>query len=310
MTQNKKTHLNHWKQESIGRFLLSQLTHTAITLSVLALLLLGARQVGALNGLLAPAAPNVGNSATTINYQGRLADESGTSLNGQYDLKFAIYDAAEGGAMIWPTDGEPELHEDVTVSDGLFSVGLGSRTTGGVPTSVWSGDRYLQVWVESEELAPRELLRSVPIAGMALTVPDGAIKSQALDLTSGTACLSEHVDLSLAGDWQLVDVPGLTLNFSLEKPSQVLVWMAGLARFSQASEGESSISLFVDNEAKASAYSRTYDWYNISKQRLLNLGSGSHSINVKAVSDNEGTMRVHGVSGHKTCIYYLILGEQ
>jgi hypothetical protein len=64
-------------------------------------------------------------------------------LNGQYDLKFAIYDAAEGGAMIWPTDGEPELHEDVTVSEGLFSVGLGSRTTGGVPTSVWSGDRYL-----------------------------------------------------------------------------------------------------------------------------------------------------------------------
>jgi hypothetical protein len=184
MTQNKKTRMNHWKQESIesiGRFLLSQLTHTAITLSVLALLLLGARQVGALNGLLAPAAPNVGNSATTINYQGRLADESGASLNGQYDLKFAIYDAAEDGAMIWPTDGEPELHEDVTVSDGLFSVGLGSRTTGGVPTNVWSGDRYLQVWVESEELAPRELLRSVPIAGMALTVPDGAITSEKLD---------------------------------------------------------------------------------------------------------------------------------
>jgi hypothetical protein len=172
--------MNHWKQGSIGRFLLSQLTHTAITLSVLALLLLGARQVGALNGLLAPAVPNVGNSATTINYQGRLADESGASLNGQYDLKFAIYDAAEDGAMIWPTDGEPELHEDVTVSDGLFSVGLGSRTTGGVPTSVWSGDRYLQVWVESEELAPRELLRSVPIAGMALTVPDESITDEKL----------------------------------------------------------------------------------------------------------------------------------
>jgi hypothetical protein len=260
---------HNWKQEPIGRFLLSQFTHTVITLSVLALLLMGARQVGALDGLLAPAAQNVGNSATTINYQGRLANENGIALNGQYDLKFAIYDAAEGGAMIWPVDGEPELHEDVIVSDGLFSVGLGSRTTGGVPTGVWSGDRYLQVWVESEELAPRELLRSVPIAGMALTVPAGAIKSSDLNLTSGTACLPERVDLTLAGNWENVEVPGLTLEFSLEKPSKVLVWMTGLAKFSQVSSGESDINLFVDNEDKAAAYSNANGiWYNISKHKV------------------------------------------
>jgi hypothetical protein len=180
MLDNLKKHLEHLKQGRTGRFLFSQFTHTMITLSVLALLLVGTRQVGALNRVLAPNVQDVGGSATTINYQGRLSDEGGTPLDGQYDLKFAIYDAAEDGAMIWPTDGEPELHEDVTVSEGLFSVGLGSRTTGGVPTSVWSGDRYLQVWVESEELAPRELLRSVPVAGMALTVPDESITDEKL----------------------------------------------------------------------------------------------------------------------------------
>jgi hypothetical protein len=136
-------------------------------------------------------------------------------LDGQYDLKFAIYDAAEGGAMIWPTDGELELHEDVTVSEGLFSVGLGSRTTGGIPTTVWSGDRYLQVWVESEELSPRELLRSVPVAGMALTVPDGAITDDKLaEPVSRVSLLDERVSLCDSnnsayptdGDWHNVDV--------------------------------------------------------------------------------------------------------
>ena len=56
------------------------------------------------------------------------------------------------------------------VSGGLFSVGLGSQTNGGIPTSAWNGDRYLEITVGGETLSPRELIRSVPIAGMALSV--------------------------------------------------------------------------------------------------------------------------------------------
>ena len=76
-----------------------------------------------------------------------------------------------GGNLVWG----PESHAAVPVSDGLFNVGLGSLTSGGIPTTVWNGDRYLEVTVNGETLEPRELIRSVPIAGMALTVPDGAI---------------------------------------------------------------------------------------------------------------------------------------
>ena len=119
-----------------------------------------------------------GPSATTINYQGRLASSEGTPLDEQVDLKFAIYEALDDGNMIWPANGNPELHEDVNVSDGLFSVGLGSHTNGGIPTTVWNGDRYLEITVESETLEPRELIRSVPIAGMALTVPEGAVGTE------------------------------------------------------------------------------------------------------------------------------------
>jgi len=112
-----------------------------------------------------------GPSATTVNYQGRLADSDGAPLDGSYGMSFALYDALSGGGMVWG----PENYTAVPVSEGLFSVGLGSLTGGGIPTSVWDGDRYLEITVGGETLSPRELIRSVPIAGMALTVPDGAI---------------------------------------------------------------------------------------------------------------------------------------
>jgi hypothetical protein len=114
-----------------------------------------------------------GPSATTVNYQGRLSDSDGVPLDGTYGMSFALYDAATDGSLVWG----PEEHTAVEVSDGLFSVGLGSKTSGGIPTTTWNGDRYLEITVSGETLAPRELIRSVPIAGMALTVPDGAIGS-------------------------------------------------------------------------------------------------------------------------------------
>jgi hypothetical protein len=123
------------------------------------------------------AAPNApGPSATTVNYQGRLADDAGVPLTGTYGMSFALYDAVEGGTLIWG----PENHTAVPVSEGLFSVGLGSQTSGGIPTTTWNGDRYLEITVGGETLSPRELIRSVPIAGMALTVPDGAIEAHHL----------------------------------------------------------------------------------------------------------------------------------
>ncbi len=112
-----------------------------------------------------------GPSANTVNYQGRLAAPDGTPKNGTFGMSFAIWDAANGGNVVWGV----ESHAAVPVTDGLFNVGLGSQTSGGIPTIVWNGDRYLEITVSGETLAPRELIRSVPVAGMALTVPDGVI---------------------------------------------------------------------------------------------------------------------------------------
>jgi hypothetical protein len=136
--------------------------------------------------MTAPAAP--GPSATTINYQGRLADSGGTPLDGTYGMSFSLWDAATGGSLVWG----PENHPAVPVSEGLFSVGLGSQTSGGIPTTTWNGDRYLEITVGGETLSPRELIRSVPIAGMALTVPDGAVtRAKAPEFIASTASNTE-----------------------------------------------------------------------------------------------------------------------
>jgi hypothetical protein len=69
----------------------------------------------------------------------------------------------------------------VPVSDGLFSVGLGSQTSGGIPTGVLSGDVWLEITVDGETLSPREQLRAVPYAmqaSVALTVPDGSVGTE------------------------------------------------------------------------------------------------------------------------------------
>jgi len=109
----------------------------------------------------------------------------------------------------------------VMVSDGLFSVGLGSRTTGGIPTTTWNGDRYLEITVGGETLSPRELIRSVPIAGMALTVPDRAIgASQIADgaveeshIANG-AVTSEKLAANAVGQWILPDDRSLIAHHS------------------------------------------------------------------------------------------------
>lgn len=149
-----------------------------------------------------------GPSATTVNYQGRLADNGGNPLDGIYGMTFALYDASTDGNLVWG----PESHAAVVVSDGLFSVGLGSQTSGGIPTSVWNGDIYLEVTVSGETLEPRELIRSVPIAGMALTVPDGAIGSVQQTITTfqgadSTYVIYEGTDEQTVSEFSFSNVP-------------------------------------------------------------------------------------------------------
>ena len=121
---------------------------------------------------------NSSTTATTyiprlINYQGRLLDAAGDVVaNDTYQMTFALYCHPDEGDAFWtePREGPNE----VPVSDGLFSVALGSVVT--LPaTFPCEDDVYLGIKVEDDpEMRPRELLTSVPYALLS-GLPSGVI---------------------------------------------------------------------------------------------------------------------------------------
>jgi len=117
------------------------------------------------------AAPeSLGDSKDTISYQGYLQGSGGSPVNDSLDMVFRLYNQESGGTHLWS-----ETHYAVTVSDGLFSVMLGSqevltKTIFGANPNLWLG-----VTIGSDnEMTPREKFTSVPYS-MAGALPTGII---------------------------------------------------------------------------------------------------------------------------------------
>ncbi len=130
--------------------------------------------LSAFPGLAAPNQAPTATSISTIPYQGRLADAAGTPVTGMQNMEFRIYDVPTSGTPLWEefwTGGN-----SVSVSDGLFSVLLGSLNTDLVNVVQGHEALYLGVTVGTDsEMAPRVQLGSVPFSMQALTVPDDSV---------------------------------------------------------------------------------------------------------------------------------------
>ena len=59
-----------------------------------------------------------------VSYQGRLTDDAGNPLIGVHTLTFKLYNAAEGGIVLWT-----ETHTETLTVEGLYSSTIGSITT-------------------------------------------------------------------------------------------------------------------------------------------------------------------------------------
>lgn len=128
----------------------------SLPLVVLTALLLG--QVQALP------AQTIGGAPNTIDYQGKALDAQGAVLApttaANYEMTFRIYDAQEGGTIIW---AEKQI---VTVSKGLFSVRLGEGTATGEGTvlqtnladAFTAASRFLGVTIAISGQTPVEIL--------------------------------------------------------------------------------------------------------------------------------------------------------
>lgn len=94
-----------------------------------------------------------------ISYQGKLTNSSGVPINGNVAITFYIYNAASGGTVIWS-----EAHPSVAVTNGHFSVSLGSVTP--LTRTVFEvTPRYLALKVGADaEMTPRIILQTAPYA--------------------------------------------------------------------------------------------------------------------------------------------------
>ncbi|HIE31661.1 MAG TPA: hypothetical protein EYP67_04665, partial [Methanosarcinales archaeon] len=128
----------------------------------------GDENAGGSKGEVTEAAVSAASVTTSINYQGRLTDSSGSPLSGTYVITFRLYDVSTGGTAL-----AMDTH-DVDVADGLFNTGIDFGTSYFDGRELWLG---VTIGTDSE-MTPRQELRPVPYA-MSL-VPGADIIGSAL----------------------------------------------------------------------------------------------------------------------------------
>ncbi len=96
-----------------------------------------------------------------LTYQGRLTSPSGATLDGAFEMIFRVVNAEDISATPLPIFSPwMEIHRQVMVRDGFFSVQLGSVTP--LPAGLFAGPpadasgplRFLEVTVDGEVLSP------------------------------------------------------------------------------------------------------------------------------------------------------------
>ena len=152
-----------------------------------------------------------------FSYQGRLTD-GGSPANGNYDLRFVLYDSDVGGSQV----GTTVSLNNVPVANGLFTVSLdfgapatatatATATTSPSPSptatvsiSVWDGNaRWIEIAVRTAGsssytvLSPRQAVSPAPYALYAKAAAGFAVPYTAAGSTTGGTGV---LDISGAGD--------------------------------------------------------------------------------------------------------------
>ncbi|MDO8662678.1 MAG: hypothetical protein Q7K98_05610 [Candidatus Omnitrophota bacterium] len=97
-----------------------------------------------------------------INYQGRLTDANGVSLNNAYKITFRIYDAENAGTLLWQG-----TYNNVSITKGIFSILLGDTNDTGYNFQILAFDKpyWLEIKVgEDAPMKPRQRITSVGYA--------------------------------------------------------------------------------------------------------------------------------------------------
>jgi hypothetical protein len=139
-----------------------------------------------------------------LNYQGKLTNATGSAASGSFSMTFSIYSSATAGTPLWTET------QNVTVTNGIFNVLLGSFTTFPDTLFIGTGVRYLGIKVGTDaEMTPRFQFTSAAFAiraGKADKVADNAIGSNHIvdgavtsnDIADGTISSNDIADNTIS----------------------------------------------------------------------------------------------------------------
>ncbi len=129
----------------------------SIIVIVVALLMLAAGVAGAIPSQ-DPISPTAVISTTdvsnSISYQGFLRDSGGAPLNGNYTMRFIVYDDQVAGSALWDSG-----NLNITAQNGLFNVQLGVDQADFNGQALW-----LTIIVGGQTLSPRQEILPAPYA--------------------------------------------------------------------------------------------------------------------------------------------------
>jgi len=91
----------------------------------------------------------------SITYQGKLTDAEGQPFAGTVNLTCRVFDAREGGSLLWG----PEEHANVPVTDGIFDIKLGASQA--LTPELLTDTTWLELAINGRNLTTRQSISSV-----------------------------------------------------------------------------------------------------------------------------------------------------
>ena len=178
-----------------------------------------------------------------ISFQGKVVNTNGTNVsNGNYDFVFKLYTVSSGGAAVW-TETWNSGTSQVTVTDGIFQVNLGTHTD--LPGSIdFNTDNiYLGIEFNSDgEMSPRVRFTAAPYAFNALKVAGLTVTD-----TTGTLTVANGETISFGGSFSTSGTNDVALTTSgataLTLPTTgTLATLAGTEEFTNKTIGSTGLT--------------------------------------------------------------------
>jgi len=156
----------------------------------------------ALAGVLCAAFPAAAQVPHLLGYQGRLLRSDGTAATGTAAVSFSVFEAGSGGTPLWSET------QTLGLSEGYYSTLLGLVAE--PPETLFDGgDRWLEIKVGTETLAPRQRIGAVSYAVTSRNVGGGSAKVSSLEVAGQ---LVVDANGRLAGPARYGAGPGLAVD--------------------------------------------------------------------------------------------------